>query len=164
MTSIIGIAAQKADFTNINQTTMNMHQDLEIQRLYQLSKNQLSDLVFLDDEMKFLKSLLYKYFLPMMRDNHVNRIQLINSHLSQLNLVKANVSRDLLIYMGQLNSTIKGLESQSMDFLKLANERVEDELKDLNKCFRNIKREIFIVYKDFINQGSVVNSELESAI
>jgi len=163
MTNIIGLAAQKAGIKNINQTTMNMYQDSEIQRLYQQSKNQLSDLVFLDDEMKFLKSLLFKYFLPMMHDNHVNRIQLINSHLSQLNLVKANVSSDLLIHMGQMNSTIKGLEFQSLDFLKLAHERVEDELKDLNKSFKSIKREIFIIYKDFINQGSIIAAGLLNA-
>lgn len=134
---------------------MSSQQDLELQHLYQLSKQQLSDLVFLDDEMKFIKSLLHKYFLPMMHDYHVNRIQLINSHLSQLHLVKANVTKDLLIHQGKLNSNINGLGSQSVDFLNLANGRVEDEIKDLNRSFRNIKKEVFTIYKDLINQEQV---------
>lgn len=134
---------------------MNSQQDLEFQHLYQLSKQQLSDLVFLDDEMKFIKSLLHKYFLPMMHDYHVNRIQLINSHLSQLNLVKANVAKDLLLHQGQLNSIINGLELQSIDFLKLTNGRIEDEIKDLNRSFRNIKKEVFTIYKDLIHQEEV---------
>ena len=127
---------------------MNSQQNLEIQLLYQSSKVHLSDLVFLDDEMKFLKSLLYKIFLPMMRSNGITRAQLIDSHLSQLNLVKANVTKDLMIYQGQLNANVNGLEHQSLDFLKLANSRIDDEIKDLNKSFRNIKKEIFNVYKD----------------
>lgn len=131
---------------------MNSQQTLEIQLLHQASKAQLSDLVFLDDEMKFLKSLLYKIFLPMMRSNAITRAQLIDSHLSQLNLVKANVSKDLMIHQGQLNANISGLEHQSLDFLKLANARIDDEIKDLNRSFRNIKKEIFNVYKDLTPQ------------
>ena len=139
---------------------MNSQQDLEFQRLYESGKNQLSDLVFLDDEMRFLKSLLYKYFLPMIYDYHVNRIQLIISRLSQLHLVKANVAKDLLIHQGHLNSNMKGLVFQSLDFLKLENERMEDEMKDLNRSFRNIKKEIFSVYKDFAYPEPVMTAEL----
>ena len=127
---------------------MNPQQDLEFQQLYDLSKNQLSSLVFLDDEMKFLTSLLFKYFQPMLHDNHINRVQLIKSHLSQLNLIKANVVKELLIHQGQLYSHTNGLLSKSIDFLKLANDRLDDEIKDLNRSFRNIKKEIFAVYKD----------------
>lgn len=127
---------------------MNSQRNTELQRLYEISKLQLSDMVFLEDEMKFLKSLLFKYFLPMMHDYHVNRVQLINSHLSQLGLVKANVAKDLLIHQGHLNSNINGIGTQSLDFLNLSSERIEEEMKDLNKSFRNIKKEIFLVYKD----------------
>lgn len=84
----------------------------------------------------------------MMHDYHVNRIQLVNSHLCQLNLVKANVAKELMVYQGQLNANINGLAFQNIDFLKLASERINDEIKDLNKSFRSIKRDIFTVYKD----------------
>jgi len=139
---------------------MEPKQKLELQRLYQLSKHQLSDLIFLHDEMKFIKSLIFKYFLPMMHDYNVNRIQLINSHLSQLNLVKANVSKELMVYQGQLNSNINGLAFQSTDFLKLSSERINDEIKDLNKSFKNIKREIFTIYKDLTFKESLTEEAL----
>jgi len=127
---------------------MDTTKNLELQRLYQTSKHQLSDVIFLDDEMKFIKSIMSKYFLAMMHDYNVNRIQLINSHLSQLNLVKANVSKGLMVHQGQLNSNINGIAFQNIDFLNLTSERINDEIKDLHKSFRNIKREIFSVYKD----------------
>lgn len=128
---------------------MNSQKNLEIQLLYQSSKNQLSDLVFLDDEMKILKSLLYKIFRPMMQAKRITRAQLIDSHLSRLNIIKEDVAKDLLIHQENLKSNIVGLEFQSLDFLKLASSRIDDELKDLNRSFRNIKNEIFMVYKGF---------------
>jgi hypothetical protein len=127
---------------------MKPQDDLELQNLYELSKQQLSDLVFLDDEIKFLKSLLFKHFMPMMHDKQINRVQLINTHLSQLGLLKANVSEELLSLQGHLRSNINGLVSQSIDFIKLGNERIEYELRDLNRSFRNIKKEIFALYKE----------------
>ena len=127
---------------------MNSVLDTQLQQLYQQSKHQLSDLIFLDDEMKFIKSLIYKFFLPMIHDHHINRVQLINSHISQLSLVKANVARDLLVHQGELFSHINGVLSRSIDFLQLVNERMDAEIIDLNKSLRHIKKEIFAVYKE----------------
>jgi len=127
---------------------MNTAQDNQLQQLYQQSKNQLSELVFIDDEMKFIRSLMDKFFLPMIHDHHVNRVQLINSCLSQLSLVKANVARDLLTHQGELFSHINGVLSKSIDFLNLVNERMEAEVKDLNKSLRSIKKDLFVVYKE----------------
>lgn len=137
---------------------MNSRQDTELQQLYQQSRHQLSDLVFLDDEMKFIKSLIYKFFLPMIHDYHINRVQLINSHLSQLSLVKANVTRDLLVHQGDLFSHTNGVLSKSVDFLKLVNERLEAEIVDLNKSLRHIKKEIFVVYKELPFHSTVMNT------
>jgi hypothetical protein len=136
---------------------MNSRQDTELQQLYQQSRHQLSDLVFLDDEMKFMKSLIYKLFLPMIHDYHINRVQLINSHLSQLNLVKANVTRDLLVHQGDLFSHTNGVLSKSVDFLRLINERLEAEVNDLNRSLKNIKRELFAVYKELPFQTAQVH-------
>ena len=137
---------------------MNSRQDTELQQLYQQSRHQLSDLVFLDDEMKFIKSLIYKFFLPMIHDYHINRVQLINSHLSQLSLVKANVTRDLLVHQGDLFSHTNGVLSKSVDFLKLVNERLEAEIVDLNKSLKHIKKEIFVVYKELPFHSTVMNT------
>lgn len=137
---------------------MNSRQDTALQELYQQSRHQLSDLVFLDDEMKFIKSLMYKFFLPMIHDYHINRVQLINSHLSQLSLVKANVTRDLLVHQGDLFSHTNGVLSKSVDYLRLVNERLEAEIVDLNKSLRHIKKEIFVVYKELPFHSAEINT------
>jgi hypothetical protein len=130
---------------------MDSNNYTELQLLSKSNKHQLSDLYFLNDEVRFLKSLLDTHFLSMIRDSFINRIQLINTQLTLLDMIKANVTKEVLIHQGNINSATNGLQSKSMDLLKLENDRVEDEIEDLNKCFKNIKKEIFLVYKEIIN-------------
>ena len=142
---------------------MNLQEDFELQQLYELSKQQSSDLIFFDQEAQFFKNILTKYFLSKLRATNINRVQLLNSQLLQLHMVKANITDDLLAHQGNLQAKIKNLLSKSFDFLKLENNRIDDEIKDLNKCFKHIKKGIFSIYKDlgndeFDNTGEQVKS------
>ncbi|WP_036678776.1 hypothetical protein [Daejeonella oryzae] len=137
---------------------MNSEHELQLQKLYKLSRQQLSELVFFDDEVKFLKSLFDKKFLALLKDIHVNRAQMINSELYQLNMVKVNITADVLKHQGNLQSKIKNLLPKSIDFLQLENGRIEDEIKDLNKHFKKIKKEIFLIYKDITGAELAINS------
>lgn len=127
---------------------MDINNESELQKLHESCKEQLSGLTFLDDEAKFLKSLLEKYFPSMVRDTHMNRVQLISSQLLQLCKLKAIIHRDTELHQVNLNSTINNLSAKSLGFLNLENDRIDDEIKDLNKYFKNIKVEIFTVYKE----------------
>lgn len=125
---------------------MNLTPQLELEWLNTLCKHQLSELIFLDTEVKFLKNLLDKHFSFMLKDNHLNKVQLISSHLTQFALVKENVIKEVLLHQGNLQAKLKSLLDKSVDFLKLENERIEEELRDLNKLLKHIKKEIFNVY------------------
>jgi hypothetical protein len=131
---------------------MESQQQLEFQRLCQLSKLQSSDLVFLHDETRFLKSLLFRFFMPMMEACYINRVQLINGHLSELALLKANLVHNLLLHQEHLQTNSQSALIQKMDFLKLENERIKEELNDLNRSLNDIKKEIFSIYKDLALQ------------
>ncbi len=123
-------------------------ENLELQWLLKLNKHQLSDLIFMDEEVRFLKSLLEKYFSDKPQDSHINRVQLISQQFVQLNMIKENITKDVLTLHGNLNSQIDNLLDKSIESLKFQNDRIEDEIRDLNKCFKNIKKEIFAVYKN----------------
>lgn len=126
--------------------TMNLNQQAELEWLHKLCKKQLSELVFLDTEVKFLKNLLEKHFSFMLKDDLLNKVQLISSHLSQFSMVKENVVKEVLFHQGNLQAKLKSMLDKSVDFLKLENERIEEELRDLNKLLKHIKKEIFNVY------------------
>jgi hypothetical protein len=125
---------------------MNLTQQAELEWLNKLCKHQLSELVFLDAEVRFLKNLMEKYFSFMLKDDHLNKVQLISSHLSQFSMVKENVVKEVLFHQGNVQAKLKSLLDKSVDFLKLENERIEEELRDLNKLLKHIKKEIFNVY------------------
>lgn len=127
---------------------MESQQDPEIQRLYQLNKQQLSDLLFMDEELKFFKSILDKYFSTMVKDVYLNRIQLISSELTQLGMVKSNVVKDILLHQQNLESRINDILKKGTHLLKIESDRIEYEIRDIYKCFRNIKKEIFTIYKN----------------
>lgn len=126
---------------------MTLYQDTELQWLYKVNKHQVSDLIFIDEEIMFLKNLLEKYFLNALADNHVNRAQLIGRQLAELSMIKANVTKDVLTQQGILHSKLNDLSDKSLEFVKLDNDKIEDELKDIHKCFKAIKKEIFSLYK-----------------
>ena len=134
---------------------MNMQtEDPELHWLAQENKHQLTDLVFFDEELRFLRSLLHKFFPTMLQDAHLNKVQLISNRLDELGMVKANVTRDMLIHQGNLHFEISKIAVKSIDFLKLEHERMETEIRDLNKCFKSIKKDIFTIYKNLhIDEG-----------
>lgn len=125
---------------------MNVIQQEELEWLNISCKQQLSELVFLDTEVKFLKNLLEKHFSFMLKDDHLNKVQLISYQLVQFIMIKENVVKEVLLHQGNLHAKLKNLLDKSMDFLKLENEKVAKEILDLNKLLKHIKKDIFNVY------------------
>lgn len=122
-------------------------QKTQLEELYDLNRQHLSDLHFFDDESKFIGITLEKHFLPMLTDFNITRAQLIKMRLAELNMVKANVARDINIHQTHIESTIKDESGRSIDFLNLEGDRISDEIKELVKRFRNIKKEVYGIFK-----------------
>ena len=131
-----------------------------LQSFYEKSKKYHSDLSFLHDEVMFLKHFLKSNFPHMFSDLKITRPQLLNNRLVELKLVLGNVTRDVLVHQGNLQSAINNIMVQkSLDFLKMESERVEDEVKDLNNNFKRIKRELFTFYKNVDESNHQMISE-----
>ena len=123
--------------------TMEAQQNLELEKLNDLNRHQFSNVVYFDNEVKYLKTLLHKYFMSMISEIHIEKVQQINSKLSQLNMINLIIEKDVRLHQNNLQ-----IEVQNIDFLQTENLKVEEEINDLNKCFRSIRREIFIFYRD----------------
>lgn len=126
---------------------MDLQYDLEA--FYNKSKKYHSDLSFLHDEVMFLKHFLKSNFPDMFSDLRITRPQLINNRLVELKLVLENVTKDVLVHQGNLQSVINNvILVKSLDFLKMESERIEDEVRDLNHNLKRIKKELFAFYKN----------------
>jgi hypothetical protein len=139
----------------INQNTDTTLHNERLSNLYTLNKNWLSEISFLSDEIKFMNDLLDKFFISLIKEEHVNRIQLIKMQLVQLELVKKNIKQDILRHQVNIEEKINNISEKSDGFLELEDERMGDELNDLQKTFKRIKGEIFTISKALLKNAKV---------
>lgn len=127
--------------------TKDLNPETELEQLYNENKQHIGDLLFFEDEVRFLKSLLDQYFLLQLKDDYVNKIQMISSNLQQLQLVKDNITKDTLTHQGNLEVKFKDIVTHDIYFFRIEGERINEEMNDLNRSFRTIKKEIFHLSK-----------------
>ena len=56
--------------------------ETELEKLYELNKQHIAELIFFDHEVKFLKGLINKYFVEELQHEHINKSQMIDVRLS----------------------------------------------------------------------------------
>ncbi|WP_295652116.1 hypothetical protein [uncultured Mucilaginibacter sp.] len=129
----------------INQTTVTADIDEAITKLYDQNKFWLSEINFLDDEIKFITDLLDKFFITLIQDKYVNRIQLIKGQLISLGYVESNIKQDIIRHQIHIEEKINNKAAKSQIFLEMEDARIADELKDIHKNFKHIKTDIFAI-------------------
>lgn len=142
-----------------NQTVIqaNVQEVPGLQQIYIATRHWLDDMLFFDDEAKFLNLLLEKYFGLSLHQEHVSRIQLINDHLKRICLHKQIIKDEIITHQANLDKTIKDNIEKREAFLFLEHERLEEEIKDLNRRFKNVKNDIFQ-----ITELLLINEKLQS--
>jgi hypothetical protein len=128
---------------NTSQAQVNVQEEPYLQQIYIETGHWLNDMAFYDDEIRFLKSLLDKYFIFLLSDEHVNRIQLLSAQLSKIDMVKNLIRKDILKHRENLDATLTNNTPKREDFLSLEHTRLQEELADQTKGFKAIKNEIF---------------------
>jgi len=134
------------------QPAVSTQRDDVLASLYTLNKKWISDINFLEDEMKFMADLLDKFFTKLVKDEHVNRIQLIQMQLVSLGYVRKNIKKDIQKHQSNIEETINNPLAKSDAFLELEDERMSEELADLYKSFKRLKKEIFDVTRTLLRQ------------
>jgi len=134
------------------QPAVSTQRDDVLASLYTLNKKWISDINFLEDEMKFMADLLDKFFTKLVKDEHVNRIQLIQMQLVSLGYVRKNIKKDIQKHQSNIEETINNSLAKSDAFLELEDERMSEELADLYKSFKRLKKEIFDVTRTLLRQ------------
>ncbi|HTE00100.1 MAG TPA: hypothetical protein VK668_12485 [Mucilaginibacter sp.] len=143
-------------------TSAGSQQDAELQQLYDWNKQQLLTIVFLDDDAKIIKRLITKYYPASTDAIYINMLQVIISQLLQLDMVKANVARDILVCQKHLSDTINNTLPKSIEFLKLENERIDCEMTDLNKSFKHIRKDLLSFRKSSVHENSEYPEQLNN--
>lgn len=139
---------------------MSIQPEPELELLYELNKHQVSTLVFAEDEIRFLKGLIDRYFKYMIEDVSINRAQLINTHISELVTVKEKLVKSVEAHKENLSLIISDCGNTSIYPLKLQNERIEDGLRDLANGITKTKKDIFAIYKNLPSNKSAADNSV----
>lgn len=125
-----------------------LNKESDLQHFYQITKCHVSELTFFDEEIKFFKHVLEKFRHDPLHEGHpTNKVQLIFDRFVLLKFIRNNVIKDVLEHQGNIESIIKESNVRSLDFVKMENDRIENEIKDLHKVFKDIKKEVFSIFK-----------------
>jgi hypothetical protein len=124
--------------------------DAELQELYLINKQWLSDLEFLDTEFEFLRKLAATASVAVIRNEELNSLFMIKNSYSFL-------KPDLLAYLHKLEPLIKA-ESKQLDLTLIESyTQLKTRLADMFDQCRKLKKEIFDVTKaDVINAHATI--------
>ncbi len=124
--------------------------DAELQELYLVNKQWLSDLEFLDTELEFLRKLAATASVAVIRNEELNSLYILEDSYSFL-------KTDLTAYLHQLEPLIKG-ECKELD-LKLIESytQLKTRLAEMFEQCSKLKKEIFEVTKaDMIEAHAII--------
>lgn len=116
-----------------------------LQTLYLSSRNWLSYIEFFEDEIKFFKKLLMKYFLSDANDDNVNKIHLINTEIKRLERQKNQVLNDIFCYQSNLKATLEDMMQLSEQYLTVQHNKIQEEVKGLQPVLDQIKQDLYII-------------------
>jgi hypothetical protein len=124
--------------------TENSELDVELQELYILSNHWLSDIQFVEDEMKFLKHVINKYLVTHTGNRVSEEIRIFNETLEQqesIALCLKNKIFDLLKFIGPLVNGTGG--EIGVDLIERFTE-LETEVKAMFKSVKQLKKSLFV--------------------
>lgn len=116
---------------------------VNLQTLYLSSRNWLSYIEFFEDEIKFFKKLLMKYFLSDLTDEKVNQINLINGEIKRLERQKNQVLNDIFCHQSNLKATLEDMMQLSEQYLTLQHNKIQEEVKALQPVLDHLKQELY---------------------
>ncbi|EHQ29233.1 hypothetical protein [Mucilaginibacter paludis] len=142
---------------NTTATRVNVQEEPYLQQIYIETGHWLNDMSFYDDEIRFLKAVLDKYFILLLSDEHVNRVQLISAHLGKTDVIKSLIKDEILKHRENLDATLKNSVPNREDFLALEHTRLRDELTEMTRNFKDVKHEIFKISEVAIKSEKLSN-------
>lgn len=124
-----------------------------IQDLYLSSRNWLSYIDFFEDEIKFLKKLMLKFFIDELNDDRINKIQLINCSINSLDRKKNTVLSKIFCHQANLKATLEELMDLSESYLTVQHETIQQDVMALQTTLDEIKTDLYLITEAQIKQS-----------
>lgn len=112
-------------------------------RLFVLAEHWQSDMQFFSDELRFLRSLVDKYFLWLIDKNHIEATKKMAAKLEKIEKSRGRLDLSVRNHLKHLTNLIENPFAHDAQSCKDEHAKLEDWFADFSKDFREVKKEIF---------------------
>lgn len=146
--------------SKIFSSTGFLHQ-FSVEELYVVTTHWLSDIIFFEQEITYFQSLITRYFLPNVEEDHMILIKSLSSNFESLHGRKDQLRISIIEHQSQLSDLLDKNHVENESELNVVHTNLEGKFFDFIKALRQIKMEFFnatkfsgqtkIQTKDFFN-------------
>lgn len=124
----------------------------ELQELYLENKQWLSDVLFLQDEARFLKKTIGQFFLAALQKDHLQQVQKINASISKIEDRRTMLKKLIVQHQELLESLLKDPGKTIHLQLIEENSKIINEIKALFLSDSSVKKELYILIEQVIEK------------
>lgn len=125
------------------------------QELYILTGHWQSDMKFFQDEIRFLVNLVNKYFMFLIEDENIMKVQTVAGKLSRIDEQRSVLERKIIIHLHRLKELMEDSSTGNEDTFRNEHIALEDEIADLTKSFRETKKAVFELTENVIQSEKI---------
>lgn len=134
---------QKSAFNEERSEPLNDQKENNVQSLFVLCKYWHSDLKFFEDELRFFKRLIDKYFIWLVLGDNINKTLLTIVHVNNLEKRRMTLEGNLEKHLHLLSTIVEHPYPQKPQDYKDGHGYLETEISEFLKEFRKVKKEVF---------------------
>lgn len=112
--------------------------------LYLLTEFWKSEIEFYRIESRFLRMLVDKYFIWLIKDGNIEKVQSLSNKLSKITKHKKELFEKMNLHLKHLEELIENPFSHDETEFRDEHSKLEDEFTEFVKNFKTVKQEIFV--------------------
>lgn len=132
--------------TKIFSSASFMH-EYSSEELYVLTTHWLSDIIFFELEIHYFQSLITRYFLPHVKDEHKLLIESLQNQLIKLDSEKSKLRANITAHQEKLSALLNKEEPGSDAYFNAQHTEIEGRLNEFTRNLRQAKKEFFTATK-----------------
>ena len=123
----------------------NYFEEADWEELYVLGEHWKSDLEFYNDELTFLNHLIGKYFVWLIKDDHIQQVEKTSAKLSKLQQRRTDISQLINKHLAHIEGFIENPFTHNEQDFRKEHQKLEDNIVSFVKDFKTLKKEIFSI-------------------
>jgi cysteinyl-tRNA synthetase len=137
--------------TKIDTLTTTDPAENEWKRLFVITEHWRSDVTFFSDELQFLKGLMDKYFMTLIKEQNIDTTKATVHKLTKLENKRNNFEQKMDRHFNHIISLVENPFPHDAQVYRDEHAKLALAMADFEKDFRELKKEIFQLAKEIIN-------------